>query len=200
MNKLFLISYKHLTHTHRERETRARAHTHTHTHTHTFGDKGEAGLVSKPIITIHSKDDLPCPSPCSSLWRGSGRVGCPPSPPSPPPGRWWNSEDKGCGGGGDGGPLGPDVLIHLLPLLTRARWNGCGHLINASPASYPLRPGDLCSRSSRCAAGLCEKRLANIDSSWRMEEIKVGRRRRGMSEKERGNNRCTVLSWMIYAV
>ena len=68
---------------------------------------------------------------------GRGRVGC-----LSPPDRWWNSEDRGCGGGGGGGdggggPLGPDVLLHLLPSLTRARWDGSGHLIIASPRLIP---------------------------------------------------------------
>ena len=125
---------------------------------------------------------------------GRGRVGC-----LSPPDRWWNSEDRGCGGGGDGGGVPWDRMYYYI-CCPRSRAHGemaPGISLSPLPASDPLRRGDLCSLSSRCAAGLCEKRLANIDSSWRMEEIKVrgekGRRRRGLSEKERGNNRCTVL-------
>lgn len=61
--------------------------------------------------------------------------------------------------------------------LVHVQGNRSGHLINAAPMSYPcLR--DFCCSLSRCTDRLCEKRLANIDSSWRMEEIK-GERRRG---------------------
>lgn len=86
-------------------------HTHTHRITHTLfcvcvcvtGGR-QAGVVRRAIIAIHSKDDLPRPSPSSppleDVW---GWVGS-------PFGRWWNSKD--------GIPLGPRVLLHLLPLRT----------------------------------------------------------------------------------
>lgn len=73
-----------------------------HVRGYTFCDWGWRLVVSKPIITIHNKDDLPRPSPSSPYDRGFG--------PPPPPGCWWNSEDRG--------PLGLHVLLHLLPLRT----------------------------------------------------------------------------------
>lgn len=143
---------------------------------------GQVGVVSRAIIAIHSKDDLPRPSPSSppleDVWAGLGL---------PRPLMKFRGRD----------PLGLHVLLHLLPF-AHVQGNRSGHLINASPMSYPCL-WDLCS-FSRCTDRLCEKRLANIDSSWRMEEIKEKKGERGLSKKERGNKWCTERSWMIYAI
>lgn len=73
MNKLFLIPHKHLA----IHATQHPTGIHARTRIHTLCNKKEAGIVSKPIITIHTKDDLPRPSPSSPLWRRSG-LGAPP--------------------------------------------------------------------------------------------------------------------------
>lgn len=116
------------------------------------------------IIIIYSKDDLPRPSPSSSHWRRSGWVS---------PRRWWNSEDGV-----------PWDWVATSAALAHVQGNRSGHLINASPMSYPCL-WDLCS-FSRCVDRLCEKRLANIDSSWRMEEIKGMERRMGAVKRRGG--------------
>lgn len=107
-----------------------------------------------------------------------------------PSGRWWNSRDAGSPG--------------IVCAATSAAL--ASHTYREISLGISLRPllrlilclWDLCS-VSRCADRLCEKRLANIDSSWRRQEIKR-KRRRGLSKKEKGNKWCIVLSWMIYAV
>lgn len=76
MNKLFLIPCK-------PRDSSPRRNTRAHARAHTLfwcGVGKEAGIVSKPIITIHSKDDLPRPSP-SSYPLGEVWFGCPLSQP-----------------------------------------------------------------------------------------------------------------------
>ena len=88
--------------------------------------------------------------------------------------------------------------------LVHVQGNRSGHLINASPPSYPPAC-ETSAASPRARTGLCEKRLANIDSSLCTEgDQKEKKRRWGLSKKKGegggGSNRCTVLSWMIYAI
>lgn len=74
--------------------------------------------------------------------------------------------------------------------------NRSGHLIKVPAVSG--RPLQLLHERGR----LCEERLANIDSSWRTDEIKECGGQGELSERgrRRRNNRWEPLSWMIYAI
>lgn len=79
----------------------AHARMHARKHRHLLLCDGETGVVRRAIIAIHSKDDLPCPSPSPPLWRRSGLSLLWPL-------MKFQRRD----------PLGLRVLLHLLPLRT----------------------------------------------------------------------------------
>lgn len=93
---------------------------HTHTLLLLFGG-GVMGGVSKLIITIHSKDDLPRPSHSSPRWRRCG-LGL----PRP------LMKFRGLGPPGTACAATSAALAH-------AQGNRSGLLINASPMSYPFQ-------------------------------------------------------------
>lgn len=81
--------------------TRCWARVHARKHRHLLLCDGETGVVRRAITAIHSKDDLPCPSPSPPLWRRSGLSLLWPL-------MKFQRRD----------PLGLRVLLHLLPLRT----------------------------------------------------------------------------------
>lgn len=88
---------------------------------YTFSDWGWRVVVSKPIITIYSKDDLPRPSPSSPRERGSG----------PPPTTRTLMKFRG--------PRSPGTAYAATSAaLAHSQGDRSGHLINASPMSYPF--------------------------------------------------------------
>lgn len=117
------------------------------------------GPVSKPIITIHRKEDLVRRSPSSLS----------------PLEEVWDGLDEIPGTGGSPG--------RPCAATSAARTGGNALGISLAPPIPRFPPAGSC---CLCTVRLCENRLANIDGSWRKDKIKRKERRKG--SRARGKN------------
>lgn len=139
--------------------------------------RGRRGVVSKPLITIHSKDDLPRPSPGSSRWGRSGS-----DPHSSSSSSSLDADEIPRTRGAVGGVPWDRVCCCICCPLRAHRATAVGISSMPLPHVSPPRLWDLRS-FSRCTVRLCEERLANIDSSWRRSK---GGKENGLSVRRGG--------------